>query len=168
MLLGALSVTALLAACSSSSSPGPLGDGGVAGVQCMSYAQGQPVTTGLYDLDNTGTSSVTIQSVVLPSARDLRMTKAWLVPIYHDPRTGNFVDVGVGAPYPPTTAPQWPDRRPAIGGVIRPGKTLNLVFGLTRTTAASGKSAGPAITYTTGSSTWTVREATSLIVTAHC
>ncbi len=52
-------MTALLAACSSA--PGPLGDGGTAGNQCMTFPQGKPVTTGLYDLHNSGTSPVTIK-----------------------------------------------------------------------------------------------------------
>jgi hypothetical protein len=166
MLLGALSATALLAACSSG--PGPLGDGGTDGQQCMSFPKGQPVTTGLYDLTNNGSSPVTIQSVRLPGVGGLTMTKTWLVPIYHDPKNGNWVDVGVGVAYPPVTAPEWIHRKPAIGGVIKPGQDLNLVFGLTRTTAKDGTSNGPAITYTAGGSSYTVSEKTSLVVSAAC
>ena len=103
-LLGALPAVALLAACSAG--PGPLGGGGSDGIQCMSFPQGKPVTTGLYDLANAGKTAVTIQHIELPADSGLTMGKTWLVPIYHDPENGNFVVVGVGAPYPPTTAPK--------------------------------------------------------------
>ncbi len=96
------------------------------------------------------------------------MTTPWLVPIYHDPKTGNYETVGVGGPYPPTYAPEWPNHRPAIGGIIKPGQDLNIVFGLTRTSAKAGHSDGPAITYTAGGSTYTVSEAVSLTVAAIC
>jgi hypothetical protein len=92
----------------------------------------------------------------------------WIVPIYHDPKTGNFLDVGVGGPYPPTTAPEWVYRKPAIGGVIRPHQDLNLVFALTRISAKAATSNGPVIIYTAGGSTWTLREKTSLVVAARC
>ena len=166
-LLGALFLAALLAACSSSG-PGPLGQGGTDAEQCMDYPVGQPVAAGIYDLTNTGDSPVTIQSVTLPDAHGLAVTKTWLVPIYHDPKTGNWLDVGAGAPFPPTTSPQWVQRRPAIGGVIRPRQDLNLVFGLTRTTAKAGRSPGPVIAYTAGGSSYTVKMKTSLVVAATC
>lgn len=166
MLLGALSLTALLAACSSS--PGPLGDGGTEGALCMENQAGQPVTAGIYDLTNSGQSPVTIQHVTLPALHGMTVTKSWLVPIYHDPKNGNWVDVGAGAPYPPTTSPTWPQRKPAIGGVIRPRQDLTIVFGLTRASAQVGRSSGPTITYTASGSTYTVSEKTSLIVAANC
>lgn len=166
MLLGALSTAALLAACCSS--PGPLGAGGTDGTQCMGYREGHPVTVGIYDLSNSGTSPVTIQGITLPALHGMTMTKSWLVPLYHDPKNGNWVDVGAGSPYPPTTSPQWGQQRPAIGGVIKAGQDLTLVFGLTRTSARAGKSDGPAITYTANGASYTVREKTSLIVAANC
>jgi hypothetical protein len=168
LLLGALSAAmALLAGCSRSA--GPLGNGGTNGQQCIAYTEGQPVTAGLYELHNTDTSPVTVQNVSLPSSvHGLRMTKAWLVPIYRDPKSGDWVDVGVGAPYPPTSAPEWAKRRPAVGAVIEPGQNLNLVFGLTRTSARVGRSAGPAIDYTVGGASYTLREAVSLIVAGRC
>jgi hypothetical protein len=163
-----LATTALLAA-ACSSSPGPLGNGGTAGTQCIRFPEGQPVTTGIYDLTNSGTSPVTIQSVTLPpSAHGLRMTRPWLVPIYHDPKNGNYLDVGVVLEWPPATDPQWAQRKPAIRGVIRAGQDLNLVFGLTRTSAKAGRSPGPVITYTVGGNSYTVQELTTLVVTASC
>jgi hypothetical protein len=90
------------------------------------------------------------------------------VPIYHDPKNGNSVTVGSGFPWPPPNTPQWPHRKAAIGGTIRPGQTLNLVFGLVRTTPKAGTSAGPLITYTAGGNTYTVKEGFTLEVAAHC
>ena len=166
MLLGALSATAaLLAACSSS--PGPLGNGGTPGQQCFPGRQGEPVTLGLYTLQNNGTSAATINSVRLPSdARGLKMTKAWVVPIYHDPKTGNLELIGVGWPYPPTSQPTWPQRSPAAGAIVKPGQDLNLVFGLIRTTGGNGRSDGPVIVYTVNGSSYTIHEAVSLLLAA--
>jgi hypothetical protein len=168
MLLGALSAaTALLAACSDPPPP-PLGNGGIPGTQCMSYARGRPVTTGIWDLTNSGSTNVTIKHLALPSAHGLKVNRWWLVPIFHDPKNGNFVDVGAGAPYPPTTAPEWPRREPATGAVIGPRQRFNLVFGLSRTSARAGRSAGPLITYSAGGYTYSVQELTTLIVAANC
>jgi len=171
-LLGALSAAAaLLAGCSSSASANrPLGDGGSPGQQCMQYPEGKPVSTGIYDLDNSGPSPVTITSITLPSSRRLRMTKAWLAPIGR--QGGDYITIGAGYPYPPSFSPVaravWAQRRPLIGAVIKPGKDLNLVFGLTRTGSSAGRSAGPKITYTSGGNTYTVSEQTSLVVAARC
>jgi len=169
MLLGALTVAALLAACSSDPDPGPLGSGGVPGTQCSLGRLGVPITMGIYDLHNTGTSPVTVKTVTLPSAHGLTMTKAWLVPIGQT-GSGGTLDVGAGWPYPPSftalVRSVWAQRRPAAGATIKPGQDLNLVFGLTRTTGSVGKSDGPAITYTAAGSTYTVQEKTSLVVAA--
>jgi hypothetical protein len=64
-------------------------------------------------------------------------TKAWLMPIYHDVKEGNWDVAGVAFPYPPTKWPEWSHRQSAIGAVIRPGQDLNLIFGMTRTWARS-------------------------------
>ena len=168
MLLGALSASpVLLAACSAAA--GPLGDGGTPAIQCMDFPQGKPVTTGFFDLENSGKTPVTVTSVALPSSADgLRLsTRSWLVPLFYT-GNGGFDDVGVGAPCPPTTAPEWPYRRPAVGSVIRPGQTLNLVFGLTRTGTSDGKTGGPVIMQYAGGNNYTVRELASLIVAAVC
>ena len=167
LLLGALSATAaLLAACSTG--PGPLGTGGDAGSQCSPGSQGQPITMGIYDLHNAGTSPVTVTSVTLPAAHGLAMTKSWLLPIYHTP--GHWEAVGVAADYPPVSKedvqydPEWPNRVPAAGATIRPGQDLNLVFGLTRTTVKAGRSDGPLISYTADGNSYTVQEQTALEV----
>lgn len=140
----------------------PARNGGTDGVQCMTYREGQPVTAGIYDLHNTGTSPATVHRVGLPSAHGLRMTEVWLVPIRHTTL------IGAGWPYPPTTSPVWAQRQPAAGAVIRPGQDLNLVFGLTRTSARDGRSAGPVIVYSASGTSYTMHEAVSLIVSGNC
>jgi hypothetical protein len=161
LLPGALSaVAALLAGCSSAGGPPPLGDGGSGGRACTPASQvGKPVLMALFDLNNDGTGPVTITRVRLPGAQGMAMTEAWLLPLRSGPQ------LGVGLPYPPVTSPLWPDRVPAPGAVIRPGQDLSLVFGVLRTTAASGNSDGPTITYTAGGTTYTLREHVSLAVT---
>jgi hypothetical protein len=171
LLLGALPVTAaLLSACSST--PAPLGNGGSPSAQCMFAVRGKTVTVGLFELTNIGKSPAVVQSVTLPAMRGLRMTKSWLVPVYRDPKNGNHLNVGAGFPYPPAWSSSvrrvWAQRRPAAGGTIRPGQDLNLVFGLTRTTAMTGKSAGPVIVYSTGGTKFTLKELTTLTVAGSC
>lgn len=164
---GALSVAALLAT-SCASGSGPLGDGGIAGYLCVVGAVGTPVTWGQYTLDNTGGSPVTLTNIKLPPhAEGLAITRAaWLVPIYHDVKQNEWVIVGAGVPWPPTSQQVWPERTPAIGGVIRPHQTLNLLFGLIRTTPSAGRSenAGPVITYTTGGRSYTLTERSGMII----
>jgi hypothetical protein len=164
LLLPALAL--LLAACSSD--PPPLGSGGDPGGQCVPSVQGRPVSIGIYVLENTGHASVTITGVTLPSAQGLTMTRPWLVPIYYDRKNGNHLTVGTGFPYPPPDTPQWRERRLAIGGTIRPGQNLNLVFGVTRTTARSGTSGGPVVTYTAAGSAYTLKEKFTLEAARHC
>lgn len=79
-----------------------------------------------------------------------------MVPIYHDPKTGNWDLLGVGFPYPPTGRPNWDKRKAAVGAVIRPGQDLNMVFGVTRTTSVSaGGSPGADVVYIANGSTFT-------------
>jgi len=88
---------------------------------------------------NSSASPVTVRNVALPKLVRLRMTKAFLVPILHKTL--------IGEAYWPPKARAWEQRRPADGGVILPGQTLNLVFGLTMITNRGGYSSGPLITY---------------------
>jgi hypothetical protein len=168
-MLGALLATAaLLSACSTG--PGPLGNGGDHGQQCVLGRQGQTITMGIYDLENSGSSPVTVQSVSLGSPQGLTMTKSWLVPIEH---VGGTIDlVGAGWPYPPAFSQPvrwaWSLRKPAVEAVIRARQDLNLVFGLTRTTARAGRSDGPVIVYTADGNTYTLAENISLVAGPKC
>lgn len=161
LLPGALSAVAgLLAGCSGAGGPPPLGNGGNGGRACTLAPQvGKPVNMGLFDLNNKGTTPVTVRSVSLPDARGMAMTEAWLVPL-----NTSGPQLGVGTAYPPVTYPFWADRVPAVGAVIRPGQNLQLEFGVLRTTAADGNSDGPMIVYTAGRTTYTLREQVSLAV----
>jgi hypothetical protein len=162
LVLGALSaVTVLLAACSSDP-VGPLGGPGDPGTECFPAALGRTVTEGFFALQNGGKIPASVQRVTLTDRRGIAVTtKAWLVPIWHTP--GHYELIGDGFPYPPVTYPGWKHREPAIGAVIKPGKSFNLVYGIKRT-ARTGTSGGPAITYTAGGTTYTVTFATSLVM----
>ena len=161
LLLGALpAVVALLAGCSGSDSPPPLGTGGSGGRACtLAPHAGTPVSMVLFDLNNQGAAPVTVQSVSLPDAHGMAMTEAWLVPL-----NASGPQLGVGAPWPPVTDPLWVVRRPAVGSVIRSGQVLQLAFGVLRTTVADGSSDGPMVVYTSGGTTYTLREQVSLAV----
>lgn len=170
LMLGALLATAaLLSSCSTMTGPGPLGDAGPDSGECALDQPGQWVTMGEWPLENRSGSPVTIQSVRLPAdASNMRMTKAWLVPIYID-RHGNTEEVGVGFPWPPTLkiVPSWNKRQPAAGGVIKPGQTLVLAFGVTRTSATrDGRSGGPVIVYSAEGRTMTVQKNPVMVLAA--
>jgi hypothetical protein len=171
-LLGALCAAALLASCSTG--PGPLGDGGTPGQQCMAhkgFAPGAPLTTGLYELVNTGTAAVTITSVTLPDAHRLRMTKPWLAPIWNTAH-GGTIDVGVGFSYPPSfdkiARYQWAHRAPAVGATIKAGHGFDLLFGLIWAGGKTGLSGGPVIAYTASGSSYTVSEQVTLEIATYC
>jgi hypothetical protein len=111
---------------------------------------------GLFELVNQGKDPVAVQSVSLPAAHGMAMTEAWLV------RRDGGPNLGVGFPYPPVRSPLWADKVPATGAVIEPGEDLNLAFGMFRTTAADGSSDGPEVVYTSGGTTYTLREKLTL------
>lgn len=164
LLLGALSTTAALlaAACSSDPAVGPLGGPGDPGTECFPAAQGRTVTDGFDSLQNTGKIPATVQKVTLTNPHGVTVTtKAWLVPIWHT--HGDYDVIGDGFPYPPVTWGTWKQRRPAIGGVIRPGQSLNLLFGIKRT-ARVGRTGPTRIVYTAGGNTYTLTESTSTVM----
>jgi hypothetical protein len=162
LLLGALSVTMplLTAACSGSLPSGPLGDGGPPAVWCAPGTKGVPITMGVFWLENRSPCTVTIESFSLPTLVRLRPTRAYLVPITHTP--GHYQVIGE-ASWPPT-ARVWAQRHPIVGGVMKPGQSLNLVFGLTMISNRGGYSSGPTLTYTADGGSYTIEEQTALTV----
>ena len=140
MLAGALLATAApLAACSSG--PGPLGNGGDGGTECVPGRVGQTLSMGFYALENTGTEAAAIQSVTQSGEQGITATKAWVIPIVRHPN-GSTLLLGAGFAWPPVTWPTWRDRRPAVGAVIGAGKSVNLAYGVTRTvTGRNGNAA---------------------------
>jgi hypothetical protein len=67
--------------------------------------------------------------------------------------------------WPRPAGPRVRGQRPSV---IKPHEDLNLVFGLTRTTARNSYSGGPVITYSTGGTAYTVSEKTTLEVAKSC
>jgi len=164
VLLGVLSAAAMLlaSACSSGGGIGPLGGPGSPGSECFPAAKNRTVTDGFDALQNGGKIPATVRKVSLTYAHGMTMTtRAWLVPIWHT--QGDYDAIGDGFAYPPVTWGTWKYRRPAIGGVVRPGQTLNLVFGIKRT-ARTGRSGPTSIVYTAGGSTYTLTESTSTVM----
>lgn len=167
LLLGALSTTTALlaAACSSDPAVGPLGGPGDPGTECFPAAQGRTVTDGLDSLQNTGKIPATVQHVTLTNPHGVTVTtRAWLVPIRHT--HGDYDVIGDGFPYPPVTWGTWKQRRPAAG-FIRPGQSLNLLFGIKRT-ARVGRSGPTRIVYTAGGNTYTLTYSTPLVKPGSC
>jgi hypothetical protein len=165
VLLGALSATAALlaTACSSGSGTGPLGGGGDPGTQCFPAPGHGTTAQGWYSIQNSGKTAATVQSVRLVKPHGVAMTtKAWLMPVLQTGHGGEEL-YGAGFPYPPVGWAPWKHRRLAVGAVIRPGQTSNLIFGVART-ARKGTSAAPVVTYTAGGNTYTWQDATTFVM----
>lgn len=162
-----LATAALLAACSTG--PPPLTAGGIftSGSECVPARLYPTVTAGIWVLDNTSTSPVTVTSVKLSSSRGLAMTKAWLVPPYKPPN-GARTWFGVVAGYPPIHFESWPKRQSIPGAVIKPHQGLSLVFGLTHTGQHDGHTSGPLITYTASGNSYTLQEDYGFRIAVHC
>jgi len=166
LLLAVLLVT-MVPLVASASQPPPLGNGGGFD-ECTPYPASPLFTMGTADLHNTAQDPVTVAGVRLPGLHNLAVAGAWVMPIFHDPKNGNWVLVGDGFPYPPTRWPTWPQRRSAIGAVIRPGQDLNLVIGLTRTSARNGRASGPLVDYVSDRQSFTLTYHINLIVSHRC
>ena len=118
-------------------------------------------------LYNTGTTPLRLTGAKLASSHGLTMARAWLMPFYKPPH-GSWSYVGAGEPYPPTRWPEWPNRQSIPGAVIKPGQGLNLFFGLTRTTAAPGRTDGAVLTYTANRTSYTVQADFRFVVAERC
>jgi len=167
LTVGALLATAaLLSACSDG--PPPLGDSHVGNVACFGIQEppGKIVAFGGTILQNTSSSTVTVQNVTLGSPHGEKMTGgAWLIPILKDSETGT-------GDWPPTApgpgrARAWALRHRAAGAVIKPGQSAELIVGVSRTGFGEGKSTGPVIVYSAGGSTFTVQKYPSIWLGDH-
>jgi hypothetical protein len=162
-MLGGLSAALLVGACSSGSGQGPLGNGGDPGTECFPAAKDHTVGQGFYALENGGKIAATVQSVRLTRPHGVVMTtKPWIMPILQTGHGGTEL-YGAGFPYPPAGWLPWRHRRPAIGAVIRPGQSFNLIFGVART-ARRGTSGAPTVTYTAAGNTYTWQDATDFVM----
>ena len=164
-MLGALLVTAALVG-TFSPSTGPLGKSGAGGEECAPDQPGHWVAVA-DAVENFGSTPVMILSVRPPAdARNVRMSRAWIVPIYHDAKTGNFDLAEPGVP-------TWNQRQPAVGAVIRPAKgpaeAVTLEYGVMRTTTATaGRSDPPVIVYKADGTTFTVQQGFDLVLADNC
>jgi len=77
---------------------------------------------GLTPLENTGTRPLTLDSVQLVQAHDLRLSAAFLVPFIGNQSFGQF-----NAP-PPSSDPAWAQRVPLNGAVVSARSERNLVL----------------------------------------
>ncbi len=159
--MSAALVMALLAAACASAGPGPLGNGGYGGEDCTPAPPGHKLTVGLLALPDTGTSAAVLKitSVRLTGDHGLAMGRAWLAPIVGNDLIG-FVE------WPPG-GPAWARREPAVGAVIRPGQTLNLVFPAWRTGSKPG-TAYVMVGYTANGNAYTVTFGWQVAIAVTC
>jgi hypothetical protein len=146
----------------SSAGPPPLGNpaSGGGGLEC---APGTTLADGFYALENDSGQTVTITSVRLIGGPGQAMTsRAYLTPA----GPGHGMLIGLTPPWPPS-APQWKQRKLAVGGTIAPHTWGNLVFAQTRT-SSHPKPAEPEITYTAGGNNYTLIEVVQTLVAVNC
>jgi hypothetical protein len=143
------------------SGPPPLGTGNNgAGLQCESADIAQPVTMGIFALENGSNETVTVASVRLVGGKGQKMTSpAYLVPIDNTTLLG-------AQPWPPGGA-AWKLRKLAAGRTIAPHATTNLVFAQEWTTSHT-RSAAVQVAYTASGSSYSLTEAVQVLVTANC
>jgi hypothetical protein len=136
--------------------PPPLGDPGNlgAGLDC---GPAKTYANGVYALENDSGQTVKITSVRLTGKGQAMTSRAYLTPAGpgHGPLVG-FVS------WPPT-APQWKQRRLAIGGTIAAHTWANLVFAQTRT-SSHPKPATTTVTYTADGTGYTLTEPFQVLV----
>jgi hypothetical protein len=160
----AVAVVALigLAACSDPKPPPPLGGSGGGGLQCVPLGIGQPVTDGLYPLENSSSHKVQVTRVRLVGGEGQKITSpVFLVPIAHTTL------IGVQNWPPKIDAGMWKYRKPAVGGTVPAHKTLNLVFAEERTSART-KAASVQVTYTVDGNSYILTEGVRFVVAANC
>jgi hypothetical protein len=157
-LAAVLAVTAITAAaCGQSAPPPPLAASSTTGVVCIPAPAGQPVTMGIWALENDSNSKVTVSVVSLTGGTGQRMSSPFLVPIAN--RTL------IGDPLWPPTGAVWAQRKPASGGIIAAHQALNLVIALTRT-SAHPKPATVVVTYTAAGNSYTLTEGLRVLASA--
>jgi hypothetical protein len=64
--------------------------------------------------------------------------------------------------------PEWPNRQPIPGAVVKPGQGLNLVFGLMRTAAGPARTDGAVLTYIANRNSYTVHADSGFVLTKKC
>lgn len=143
------------------SGPPPLGTGNDGtGLQCESNTIGQPVTVGIFALENNGSHAVRISAVMLSGGQGQKMASpAYLVPIRDSTLLG-------AQPWPPAGA-AWKLRQLAAGGQIAPHAALNLVFAQERTSDRT-RPAAVQVTYTADGRNYSLTEAVRVVVAANC
>jgi hypothetical protein len=160
-LLALLTILAI-AGCSSvpgSSTVGVLGTTPTAGFGCVPMTQqGHPyhwVVDGWDELQNKGNSPATITKVELTGAHGVTLTKARVAPIIRHGSGTVLVGVMPGGPDSRDGMTAVAKSQPAVGAVIKPGQTLNLLLWLQ--VPNGGRIGPPQVTYTddAGSHVWT-------------
>lgn len=162
----ALTLIPLLAtSCSSNSAiqeGGPLATSGVS-TTCLPLSEDGIATFGLEVLANTGAVAVILSAVSADEASELRVQEASIVPIVDQTL------VGTQLTFPPVLEPsRWEQRIPAIGAVIQPGESVNLVVGVQRLSGEAGTTDGLDVSYSVGNDSFIRRSENRLELRESC
>jgi hypothetical protein len=164
--LGTAALASALAGCGSSDGPatdGPLSGGPFGGpsggADCAPAHIGQPVTFGDERFTNRGHASLVLDRVGLRHPHNLRLVGSFAVP-------GREL-VGVAPGWPPRYSGipyTWKYRQAVHDFRLAPGKSFNMVLGLTATAAARARSPGMVIYYHYSSGSYVVEDHFAMVI----
>jgi len=160
-------LAAILGGCSSSGGPatdGPLRNGVNGpirrGFNCVTRFVSTLQTFGDQQFTNHGHATVVLDRVTLLHPHNERLIGSYAVP-------GDLV-IGIAA-WPPKYAgmpPTWKDRQPVHGFRLAPGKTFNMVLGVTAADPGRATSQGMLIYYHDSAGSYVVRNTFGMIIAA--
>jgi hypothetical protein len=161
----ATALVSALGGCSSGSGPatdGPLSSGAngriARGQVCV--PSGEPQTFGLERFTNHGRSTVVLDRVVLLRPHHERLVGSYAVP-------GEFL-IGV-VPWPPRYVglpSTWKYRQPVRGFRLAPGKSFNMVLGVTATAVGRANSRGMLVYYHDSAGSYVATDDVAMTISA--
>ena len=159
----AVALATALSGCSSGSSgpatDGPLGGAARGGAALICAHVGQPVTFGDERFTNRGHRTVVLDHVGLRNPHGLR-----LLGVYVAPGVSWLVGQQRGWPPDGPLPPTWKHRKPVGGFRLAPGKSFNMVLGMTAITMPSGSTPGLVIDYQDSAGSYVVDDHLGMII----
>jgi hypothetical protein len=167
LAVGALAAALALAmgGCGSGGGPatdGPLSSGADGRIARGEFCApgGQPFTFGDERFTNHGHATVVLDRVTLQHPHHERLVGSYAVP--------GILLIGT-VPWPPKYAdmpPTWKDRRPVHGFRLAPGKSFNMVLGVTATAPGRATSRGMLVYYRDSAGSYVARDDVAMTIAA--
>ena len=149
----------LLTGCSPAAASGTVALGGDAGEACVPTRMDQPMLIG--EVLSAETAAVTVRGVELAEAAGVRVVDSYMLPV-----DGTVIGT---SQFPPEESRSWGERVPAVGSLLNPGVSYNVVVKVERTdTATAGSASAVKVSYSSGGSTRDAEGTTRYQFAAKC